>query len=160
MKKFFLPLAATVVALDQITKEWILRRFPLGFSQEVWPVFSLTHVKNTGAAFGLFPNANAFFVGSTLFILVMLAWMHRDLLSQGRWAGIALGLVWGGALGNLVDRLRLWSVTDFLLFYWRGWQWPAFNVADSAICVGLALLVLQSFSRGGDSRPVPDPARS
>ena len=108
------------------------------------PAF-LTHVQNTGAAFGLFPQSNGVFVGLTLAILGLLLKMHRELAAQGILARLGLALVWGGALGNLGDRLRRGAVTDFLDVYWKGWHWPAFNVADSAITVGVSFLLIQNF---------------
>jgi signal peptidase II len=113
-------------------------------------------VRNTGAAFGILPNNNVFFIGLTLTILLVLAFLHRRLAAQGRWSAWGIAFLWGGALGNLADRVFHGSVTDFLAFFWRQWHWPTFNVADSAICIGISLLFLESF-RCSPSEKTADP---
>ena len=115
------------------------------------PFFSLTHVQNTGAAFGIAQDGNLFFIGTSIVILVVLGLLHRRLAAQGRWTALGLPLLWGGALGNLLDRVRLGSVTDFLRFHWRRWAWPDFNAADSAICIAVALMCLDSFRKSPES---------
>ncbi|MBL0058624.1 MAG: signal peptidase II [Elusimicrobia bacterium] len=134
-----------ILLLDQASKILVEKLLPLGQSVTLLPFFALTHVQNTGAAFGLFPQSNGVFVGLTLAILGLLLKMHRELAAQGILARLGLALVWGGALGNLGDRLRRGAVTDFLDVYWKGWHWPAFNVADSAITVGVSFLLIQNF---------------
>jgi signal peptidase II len=134
-----------ILLLDQASKISVEKFLPLGQTVPLLPFFALTHVQNTGAAFGLFPRSNWIFVGLTLAILGLLLKMHRELAAQGALARLGLALVWGGALGNLADRLRRGAVTDFLDVYWKGWHWPAFNVADSAITVGVSLLLIQNF---------------
>jgi signal peptidase II len=134
----------TVLVIDQISKIVVENQMPLGHAIPILPFFSLTHVQNTGAAFGMFADSNRAFIVLTLVLLALLAKMHRDLAGQGKWASVGVLLVWGGAVGNLVDRIRVGAVTDFLDFYWRGWHWPAFNVADSAITVGVTLLFVQN----------------
>jgi signal peptidase II len=135
-----------LLVLDQITKEWARRALPLHGAIDVFPFFNLVHVRNTGAAFGILPQSNALFIGVTLVILAVLAKMGREFAAQGVWARSGLPFVWAGALGNLVDRLRHGAVIDFLDFHWRGWHWPAFNVADSAITVGIGCLIVQHFA--------------
>ena len=138
-------LAAGLVVLDQATKEAVRRALPLETGRDVCPFFNLVHVQNTGAAFGILPRSNLFFIAVSILILALLAKLGRELSAQGSWARAGLPLVWAGALGNLIDRLRHGAVTDFLDVHWRGWHWPAFNVADSAISVGIACLVIQHF---------------
>jgi len=135
-----LPVAALVLALDQLSKAWVLRHIPLN---EAWaPIpslaryFTFTHVTNTGAAFGIFPNGGAIFLAIAVVVVVAIV-VYTRYLSTERWPVLlSLGLQLGGALGNLIDRLRFGHVVDFLDFKF----WPTFNVADSAIVVGVALL--------------------
>lgn len=134
-----------VLVLDQATKALLRATVPFGHEIPLFPLFSIVHVQNTGAAFGILPQTNALFVGVTLVILAVLVKLGKELASQGPWSRAALPLVWGGALGNLMDRLWQGAVTDFLDFHLGGWHWPAFNAADSAITVGIACLVVQHF---------------
>ncbi|MEN8135229.1 MAG: signal peptidase II [Thermodesulfobacteriota bacterium] len=144
-------IAAAVVFLDQMTKWWILSTFQLYESLPVIPgFFDLTFVVNTGAAFGMLAGEQnlwrqLFFITTTLVALVVLCFAFRQYRYEGRSYVIGIGLVGGGALGNLVDRLRFGHVVDFLDFSIRGHHWPAFNVADSAITVGVAFFLLASF---------------
>lgn len=144
MKRFFLPVLA-ILFLDQASKIVLEKLLPLGHSVPVLPFFALTHVQNTGAAFGILAQSNKLFIGLTVVILALLVKMHKELAAQGARARLGIAFVWGGALGNLVDRLRNGAVTDFLDVYWKAWHWPAFNVADSAITVGVCLLLIQNF---------------
>lgn len=134
-----------VLVLDQVVKAALRISIPFGHEIPLLPIFSLVHVQNTGAAFGILPRSNLFFIAVSILILALLAKLGRELSAQGSWARAGLPLVWAGALGNLIDRLRHGAVTDFLDVHWRGWHWPAFNVADSAISVGIACLVIQHF---------------
>lgn len=150
MKKNFLIFilgAVMIIALDQITKSAIMARFAL---HEVYPVisgfFNLVYVMNPGAAFGFLANASEtfryiFFTGITvlaagLIIYYLVKSNPRNLLLSG-----SLTLIFGGAVGNLIDRLRFGAVVDFLDVYIGGAHWPAFNVADSAITVGAILMI-------------------
>ena len=135
-------LTAVVFLLDRFTKQLVVQRLPLHDEIPIAPFFSLVHVRNTGAAFGIFSGANTAFIVLTVIVLGALTIYRRSWLGSGPVALAGLALLWGGALGNLVDRVTLGSVTDFLDFYWRGWHWPAFNVADAAICVGVGLMVI------------------
>jgi signal peptidase II len=137
--------AAAVYALDQLTKTLVIGRMPLNTTRELVPFFSLTHVQNTGAAFGIYQDGNLFFIITTVFVLGVLAFLHKKLVAGPALNAWGVALLWGGALGNLTDRLRLGAVTDFLDFHLGDWHWPAFNVADSAICVGVGLLILTGF---------------
>ncbi|MCK4837550.1 MAG: signal peptidase II [Desulfobulbaceae bacterium] len=144
-------IAAAVVALDQLSKWWILATFNLHESLPVIPgFFDLTFVVNTGAAFGMLAGEQnlwrqLFFVSMTLVALVVLCFAFRQYRYEGRSYIIGIGLIGGGALGNLVDRLRFGHVVDFLDFSIKGHHWPAFNVADSAISVGVAFFLLAGF---------------
>ena len=142
--KRFISVVLGVVFIDQTSKILVEKSLPLGRSVPFLPVFALTHVQNTGAAFGILSHSNKLFVGLTLVILALLVKMHRELTAQGPWARVGIAFVWGGALGNMADRLRNGSVTDFLDFFWNSWHWPAFNVADSAITVGVSFLIIQN----------------
>ena len=144
-----LLLAGAIVVLDQITKAIVLARLPLGVPVTVidgW--LALTLVLNPGLAFGLLgsvPQGWRWVVAAlSLVALAVLARVALRVLPAGGWTGrLAIGLIFGGAVGNLVDRARFGAVVDFVDVYWRGWHWPAFNVADSAITVGVALLALR-----------------
>lgn len=147
MRKYYFLIAAAVVLLDRLTKWEVERKITLHDSIALIPgFFSLTHVQNRGAAFGLFDESPTqwkitvliLFSLVALGVVVTLLWKNGHALSA---TGIGLALVMGGAIGNLWDRLFTGRVVDFLLFYVGSYHWPAFNVADSAIVVGAILLV-------------------
>jgi signal peptidase II len=141
-------IAAVVVVLDQITKLIALDRLSLGVPVIVVDGFlALTLVMNTGLAFGLLAGIPAgwrWVVGLlSLVALVVLLRVALRILPSGGWREqAAIGLIFGGAVGNLIDRTRFGAVVDFVDVYVRDWHWPAFNVADSAITVGVAALAL------------------
>jgi signal peptidase II len=150
-------IALGVFVLDQLTKAAIAASIPLQDFYTVIPgFFRLTHVQNTGAAFGIFAeSASQLKTGAliglsavSLVVVVMLLW-RQNLVSKR--TGIGLALILGGASGNLFDRMLHGSVVDFLMFYYQSYQWPSFNVADSAIVIGAGLLVLDMFR----TKPVP-----
>ena len=132
--------------LDQFTKILILRFIPFQESIPVIPnFFSLTHVYNTGAAFGMLHDSNLFFVILAMVAFVALVLMRKHFqggLMQTGWI-----LLMAGIIGNVTDRLRLGHVVDFLDFQLGSYHWPSFNVADSCICVAAALFLLSSFQR-------------
>lgn len=133
-----------VFTLDRITKGWVLENLFLGESVPVLPFFYLTHVHNTGIAFGVGQDQNRLFTFVSLGLLAALLVLRRNW--ERRYGGdlklrAGLALVIAGALGNLYDRIVYGSVIDFLDFFVGEYHWPAFNVADSAICVGAALLI-------------------
>jgi signal peptidase II len=132
-------------ALDQLTKWLVLRRIELNDSHPVIRgFFDLVHVHNTGAAFGSFHNSNLLFTllsFVTLCVLAVCAW--RGLFYE-RWTRLGVALLSAGVLGNLTDRLLRHHVVDFLDFYVGDHHWPAFNVADSCICVAAAIFILSS----------------
>jgi signal peptidase II len=157
-------IAAAVFALDQATKAWALRALPGGPPVTVIPgFFDLTFSRNTGGVFGLFAGApslgrRVFFIGATAAALAAIALFLRRWGRESRLLTVALSLVAGGALGNLVDRLRFGSVVDFIDWYWRGHHWYTFNVADSAISVGAVLLFAHSlFPQRAATACVPPP---
>lgn len=141
--------AVAVLVLDQLTKVVALERLSPGAPVPVIDgCFSLTLVMNPGLAFGMLsstPVAWRWVVAAlSIAALTVLGVVGSRLLADGGWATrLGLGLVFGGAVGNLIDRGRFGAVVDFLDFYWRDYHWPAFNVADSAISVGVALLALR-----------------
>jgi len=149
-----ITVAGAVVLLDQVTKALVLHHLPLHHSVPVVPgFFDLTHVHNPGGAFGFLAGQDAvlrrsvFLLASSAAVGLILYFYHR--LPEGqRWLGAALTLILGGALGNLIDRLRFGKVVDFLDVYLGRYHWPAFNVADSAITVGIGIfLVLMMMGR-------------
>lgn len=149
-------LSAIVIGLDLYTKHLVQNAFVYGEHVAVTGFFDLVRYHNTGAAFSFLANAggwqHGFFtavstLASAVMVYLILKNTHNALFCLG------LALVLGGALGNLYDRLTLGYVVDFLLFYYQQWAWPAFNVADSAICIGVGCLLLDSFK-------TPDPKAS
>ncbi len=160
----YLALALGVVVVDQATKALVIARIPL---YRTIPVirgfFDLTHLQNTGAAFGVFAAAgSARPLLVTLLALAVFAGVLVWSLSSPpghRLLQTALGLIMGGAVGNLIDRVRFQAVTDFLRFYVDRWEWPSFNVADSAITVGVVLLAWDIWRRP-EAAPARPPARA
>ena len=138
-----LLVALAVIVSDQVSKEWVRGVFSLHESLPLVPgFFSFTYIRNTGAAWGIFSGQNLALSLLAFVMLVALVLFRRKLLPPGRPHRVALGLLCGGIVGNLFDRLRLDYVTDFLDFYYRGWHFPAFNIADSAICIAVAIYIL------------------
>lgn len=149
MRKYQFLIVFFVVALDRLTKWIVARNVVLHDSLQVIPgFFRITHVENRGAAFGLFADSpSEWIIGLlVLFSVVALVVVSTLLWRNGHsmnTTGVGLVLILGGAVGNLWDRLLSGRVVDFLLFYVGQYQWPAFNVADSAIVVGAGLLVFE-----------------
>ena len=140
------PVAAAVLVLDQLTKLAVLGAFSLHEVRPVVPgLFNLTYVRNTGAAWGLFSGMNLALAVLALLISVLLVVFRARIFPPSRLSAPALGLLLGGILGNFFDRVRYDYVVDFLDFYWRNSHFPSFNVADSAICIGVVLFCLASF---------------
>ena len=156
----WLWLSLAVIGLDQATKFLVLRFFELYERVEVLPVLDFTLLHNRGAAFSMLAGASGwqrwFFIALALAVSVALVtWIWRAPRGD-KLLPFALSLVLGGAVGNLIDRLWLGQVVDFVLVHWRGWTYPAFNVADSAITVGAILLILDSFrQRRADAPAAP-----
>ena len=148
-----LLVAALISVTDQVTKQMIRDRFGLGESLPVIDgFFDLTYIENTGAAWGMMKGQEVFLIVISLLMVVVMLGCYRSL------AGVlahrvAFGLLLGGIVGNLMDRIRLSAVTDFLDFYVGRHHWPAFNIADSAICVGVAIYLVSTLlgERPGDT---------
>jgi signal peptidase II len=157
MRKYFFLIAAVVLLLDRLAKWAVASNIALHDSVTVIPgLFHLTHVENTGAAFGLFAESSAqwkvgvlvSFSVIALVIVSALLWKNSHALST---TTIGLSLILGGATGNLLDRMMSGHVVDFLDFYVGSYHWPAFNVADSAIVIGAILLVSEIvFAKSGN----------
>ncbi len=166
--KVFLASAGLSLSLDQLTKAWVAHSLTYADRISILDgFFYLTHVRNPGAAFSLFasspePFRRVFFVGVTLVAIVLIFSFFRRLAPGDRLPALALGLILGGAVGNLIDRVfRDGEVVDFLHFrLWAGYSWPDFNLADSFIVVGVGLLVLELLATEGESRGDPDPRGS
>lgn len=139
-------IALLVLALDQITKVVVVHF--LGYDQEKTVIngfFKFVYWRNTGAAWSLFHDSNALLAAVAVTALVIL-FLFRRHFDTSRWLGrLAFGLVLGGIMGNLIDRLRVGHVIDFIYFYWGEHGFPAFNVADSAICTGVGLIFLMTW---------------
>lgn len=144
----WLWLSLLVIVLDQLTKLWASSDLIYGRPVPLLPSFNLTLMHNTGAAFSFLDSAGGwqrwlFAVIALVVSTVLVLWMRRLTTAQ-RWLAAALALVLGGALGNLIDRLYLGYVIDFVDVYYDKWHWPAFNVADSSIFIGVVMLIIDS----------------
>lgn len=150
-KSRFLLISLATLALDQWTKWMVELHLPFPSSTEIVPgFFHLSHLRNTGVAFGMFDSFGPAFSRWGLSLLALAAlglvtWLFRSAPPDSTLLLTALSLVLGGASGNLLDRIAQGSVTDFLGVYIGSYRWPDFNVADSAISVGLVLLLFDSF---------------
>ena len=144
--------AGCILILDQLSKVWILQSVmqpPRVI--EITPFFNIVLAWNRGVSFGMFNQASDY--GPHLLTALALAivaalsvWLYK---AEARFTVLSLGLIIGGALGNVIDRVRFGAVVDFLDFHAMGYHWPAFNVADAAICIGAAMLVLESLFQPG-----------
>ncbi len=151
----YLSLSALVVVLDLYTKHLIQQAFVFGDLHPVTSFFDLVRYHNQGSAFGFLNDAggwqkwffNGIAVVASIVIIYLLKKHSRNNNESEKLFCIGLALVLGGAIGNLYDRLTLGYVVDFLNFHINNYYWPAFNVADSAICIGVALLLLDSFKK-------------
>jgi len=160
--KAFVAAVAVTLPLDQLSKAWIAAN--LSYADRI-PViegfFYITHVRNPGAAFGMFTDTPAdirlpFFIGVSVLAVGIIVSFYRKLAPGDRREALTLGLILGGALGNLIDRIFRAEVVDFLHFrLWSGYSWPDFNFADSFIVVGVALLLLELLASEGESRSAP-----
>ena len=137
------------VLLDQLTKLWIQMRFLYSEKVVVVPgLFNLHYIRNTGAAWGLLAGWRLLLVLFSLAMLGLILHRRRELFGATSCGRAALPLLAGGIIGNLIDRVRLGYVVDFLDFYHGHWHFPAFNVADSAICIGIGLYLIGQFRQG------------
>ena len=141
-----------VLLLDQFSKWLVMINIPQDWAIPIIPgLFDLVHIRNRGAAFGFLNRADIewqfwLFLAATLIAIVAIFFLLKD--SKKPALTIGLGLISGGALGNLLDRLRYRSVLDFLDVYWQNWHWPAFNVADMGICIGAFLTCIALWQKG------------
>ncbi len=145
-------IAVAIAALDQFSK-WLVVRFisPDESRIVVAGFFSLVNWRNTGAAWGIFQHYNLLLTAVSL-LTVLVLWLFRHSFSLDRpGPRLALGLIAGGITGNLIDRVRVGSVIDFLYFSIGRYHWPAFNVADSSICIGVGLYIILSWRAGGST---------
>jgi signal peptidase II len=144
----WLWISLAVVVLDYATKQAILASFRPGEERALLPFLSLVLAFNPGAAFSFLAGAGGWqrwlFAAIAVIASLVVVWLLRS--GGNRLYCLGLALIMGGALGNLWDRLTIGQVVDFVLFHWRGWSFPAFNVADSAITIGAGLLILDSFA--------------
>ena len=144
----WLGLSAVVIVLDQLTKNWVTTAFQLGDSLIITGFFNLVLAYNTGAAFSFLAGAGGwqriFFVATAVIAAVVIVYMLRKPQNHTL-LNAALALILGGAIGNVIDRIRLGHVVDFIQVHGGGYYFPAFNIADSAITIGAALLIWDSF---------------
>lgn len=137
-----------VVFLDQASKYWIIWKLDIGERIPILPVFDITHIKNKGAAFGMFHDTSpafrlVFFGLVTIICLILLLyWLGTTPIAE-KWQRFGLSLILGGALGNLKDRIVFGQVTDFIHVFYKSWSYPAFNIADSAITIGVAIILIR-----------------
>lgn len=151
----WLWLSLLVIVLDQLSKYVVSNFLRLYETVAVLPFFSITLLHNPGAAFSFLAGAGGwqrwlFTLIALVVSIAIIVWLER-LPAADKWQAAALSLILGGALGNVMDRLRLGYVVDFLDFYYQQWHWPPFNVADSAITVGVAILLMTTLR--GDKHP-------
>lgn len=138
--------AAGIAGLDQLTKWLVLRFLPENMTLSVLPgFFQIVNWRNTGAAWGMFRDNNLPLTIFSVLTLIALVVFRRSLGIPRFWPSMAIGLISGGIIGNVADRIRHGSVVDFLDFFVGRHHWPAFNVADSAICVGVVLYIIVSW---------------
>jgi signal peptidase II len=145
----WLWLTLLCLILDQVTKQWVVATFEYRESLPVLPFFSLYYIHNLGAAFSFLADQGGwqrwFFTAiATIACIVFIVWLAKTPKSQ-KMLGVAFALMLSGAMGNLIDRALFGYVIDFLDFHWSGMHFPAFNIADSMIFIGAALMILDSF---------------
>lgn len=152
----WLNLSALIIILDQLTKWLSVNLLELHETVPVMPFFNFTMAHNYGAAFSFLASAGGwqrwFFVVLAVTVSIVLSLWMKKLKPTARMEAAALALIIGGAVGNVIDRFIYGYVIDFLDVYYGSYHWPAFNIADSAICVGAALLILDSFRNKTESQ--------
>lgn len=155
-KNKWFGLAALVIIIDQITKYAASSMLLMHEPVAILPFFNFTLMHNPGAAFSFLADQGGwqrwFFAVLALVVSVVLAVWLRRLQAHEKWLALALSLVLGGAVGNLIDRIYHGYVVDFIDVYYNAWHWPAFNIADSAITVGAVMLVIDTFRGKEKSR--------
>ncbi len=138
----FVPIAAVIVVADLITKTWV-RTLPGDFHSPELLHFSIIHITNTGSAFGLFADQSFILTIIAIIGIIVVLVFYRKLGASNIVAGVAIGLILGGAIGNLIDSIFYGKVTDWVLFrFWDEFYWPTFNVADSALTIGIIMLIV------------------
>jgi len=158
---YLLIIGGGIILLDQTTKIWIDTHMRLYETQPILSGFlDLHYIRNPGAAFGFLSNNQSdwripFFVGISVFAIGIILFLFHKLESSEVLMPMALSLVLGGALGNLIDRIRLGEVIDFILVHYKSFRWPAFNVADMAISAGVFLLIIRMFFLEPDKKENP-----
>ncbi len=150
MRKKWIALSVLVVGLDQFTKYLSTEHLAAVDAIKVLPGFDLILSHNRGAAFGFLASSAGwqrwFFIGLALLMsIIIYIWLGR-IAEKNKQEALGLSLILGGAIGNLIDRIAHGYVTDFILLYYKNWQWPAFNLADSAICLGVVFLLPMLFN--------------
>jgi signal peptidase II len=158
--KFIFLISLPLYALDQLTKYLVLQSVPLGDSQPVVAgFFTIVNVTNTGAAFGSFRNNNGFFIGLSCLALLFVVMLLVRRRTRDHWRDVSLALLLAGILGNLSDRLLHGHVIDFILINLHvplADPWPAFNVADSCICIAVFCFIIHSFKHHQAAEELPD----
>jgi signal peptidase II len=151
----WLWLAVSVVLLDQLSKQIAAATLKLYHPVRLAPSVNLTLMHNTGAAFSMLNQAGGWqrwlFVALGAIVGAVIVWWLRRLPAERRWLACALALILGGAAGNVIDRIFLGYVVDFIDVYYGRWHWPAFNIADSAITIGAVMLLIDAFRKDGDT---------
>ncbi|MGH9867875.1 MAG: signal peptidase II [Candidatus Polarisedimenticolia bacterium] len=161
VRSMTVAVAVSVVALDRVTKAMVEAWLDAYRSVTLVPgLLDLTYVQNPGGVFGVFKGLepvwrSVLFTVVPVAAIVLIAVYAWRVPATQTMTHVALALILGGAVGNLVDRVRLGYVVDFVDVHWRGWHWPAFNVADSAICVGVGLLLLESLRSPAPAAAAP-----
>jgi len=153
-------ISVVVIILDQITKAIATAKLVMFDPVAVMPMFNFTLMHNEGAAFSFLSDAGGwqrwfFTVLATIVSIAIVIWIKK-LTPQEKGMAISLSLILGGAIGNLIDRVRFGYVVDFIDVYYNDWHWPAFNIADSAIFVGAAIMIIYSFREEKKTKPDPD----
>lgn len=153
----WLWLSFFVVLLDQVTKAMVVSAIKLKSSVALLPILEIVYLENRGAAFSILHDAAGwqrwFFIALALVVsVVLMIWLRRIRTAEQTILAIGLALVLGGALGNAIDRVWHGHVVDFLYFHWRDWDFPAFNVADTAISLGAACLLIDAFRETGGQK--------
>jgi len=143
----FFGIAAAVIVADQLSKAWIVANFPFGEPVEILGAWlRVWYVANTGALFGLFRDQAVLFAALSIGVIALIVWYHGHAVADSGWlATVALGLLLGGAVGNLIDRVRLGHVVDFVdMGFPGGWRFYTWNVADAAITISIVLLLVMA----------------
>lgn len=160
----WLWLSVLVILLDQVTKALVVGAIKMSSSLSLLPILEIVYLENKGAAFSILHDAAGwqrwFFIALALVVsVVLMIWLRRIRTPEQTILAVGLSLVLGGALGNVIDRVWHGYVIDFIYFHWRTWDFPAFNIADTAISLGAACLLIDAFRESGKSgKPAVDTA--